>query len=64
MITEVLQCGNLAHGSTLLGAAHGELQLDEKAKGSLTSRAKGLQELSGVLPSPCPDRHSLSPSEA
>jgi len=32
-------------GRALLGTAHGEIRLEEKAKGALTSRAKHFEEL-------------------
>ena len=51
-------------GRALLGTAHGEIRLEEKAKGALTSRAKHFEELwSGTVPWPSPDGNSLSSSE-
>lgn len=51
-------------GRAPLGAAHGEIRLEEKANRALTSRAKQFQELSsGTVPLPSPDGNSLSSSE-
>lgn len=51
-------------GRAPLGAAHGEIRLEEKAKGALASRAKHFQEpLPGTVPFPSPDGNSLSSSE-
>lgn len=46
-------------GRAPLGAARGEIWLEDKAKGASTGRPKHFQELSGTVPLPSPDEHSL-----
>lgn len=54
----------MAAGRAPLGAAHGEIRLEEKATGALIGRAKRFQELSsGTVSLPSPDGNSLSSSE-
>lgn len=62
LVTTKAQRANMTPGSAMLGAAHGELQLEEKANGALTSRAKHLQELSDTLA--LPSRNGQSPSSS
>lgn len=50
-------------GRALLGAAHGEIWLQETAKGGLTSRAKHFQVISGTTLLLSRNGHSLSSSE-
>lgn len=64
LVTTKAQRANMTPGSAMLGAAHGELQLEEKANGALTSRAKHLQELSDTLALPSRNGQSPSSSEA